>query len=95
MLEEFDQFFEDFGVTCTLATGQTFTGILDRDYQQADLGNAGIESKIANLQCSASNVPNIAEGHILQIGDELFSVKDVEPDGTGMVLLTLIKQNTI
>lgn len=66
--------------------------IFDNAFAQIDLGGSGVESTRPACLARAADVPNVAHGHTLKRGATTYHVVEVQPDGTGMVLLVLEKQ---
>lgn len=100
MLDEpYDVFVSDFGTDARLVTaagGATAVrGILDRPYAEADVGGVGIEATEITFTAATDDMPDIAEGDTLEIALEahqtatVYSIRDLQADGTGMTTLTL------
>lgn len=84
-VENFDAFFTDFGISATVG-GVSCVGIFDKAYALA-LGFAAGTSPVLIVQ--AADVPAVAQDAAVVIGAASYTVTDVEPDGTGLVLLKL------
>jgi hypothetical protein len=69
--------------------GATVPGLFDQGYAE---GVAGLVSG-SNLAftCLADAVPEIERGEDVTIGEDGFTVAGVEPDGTGLVRLVLLR----
>jgi|GEM_PF-6720665 len=80
-------FFSDFGIAATVG-GVSCVGLFDNGYAQALGFVAGTEP---TLVVKAADVPDVEQGDevVVVYGD--FSVTNIEPDGTGLVLLRLQK----
>ena len=67
--------------------------IFDNEYQAAQFrqADAEIESSGPRATCRESDVAGVAHGDTLQIRGTTFSVVEVHPDGTGLVILILSK----
>lgn len=99
----FDEFLEDFfdeeqhgeTATWTPASGdaKSIAGIFNHEFSENSLGTAGAESTTPIFVCQASKVPNIAQGDTLTINSQNYSVRQVEPDGQGVVALVLEKSS--
>jgi hypothetical protein len=76
------------GVAVVSPRGQ-FKGILDRPYQP--VGDIPVESFDVMLTARTSDVTRLGVDHgvALTIGDEVFIVRSVRPDGLGMSELGL------
>lgn len=88
---------EDFG---TLGTYQAegggsalLAGIFDRPTIEISLGDAQSIDAKPTFYCASADVPSGAtgEGDTLQIGDTLYKVFALKPDGTGMTRIHLGK----
>lgn len=67
------------------------TGILERDYYDVDPGGrVPVSSTQPRFSCSSAAIPAGAEsGDTLAIGGTAYTVRVVEPDGTGITTLVL------
>lgn len=89
---------EDFG---TLGTYQVtgggasalLAGIFDRPTLEISLGDAASIDAKPTFYCASADIPPAAagEGDTLQIGDTLYKVFALKPDGTGMTRIHLGK----
>lgn len=75
-----------FGSAATI-NGATVNGIFDRAYVEP-IGNIVGEAAPV-FQCAEADVAAVAPGDGLTIGSAAYTVRNVEPDGTGVVLLRL------
>lgn len=90
-------FYEDFAdsinadtpgyVTATVG-GVGVGGIFDAAYASAFDLSVGVKPAI---HCAHASVPGVAEGTAVTVNDVNYTVADVQPDGTGLVLLVLEK----
>lgn len=81
-------FFGDFAVAATLQSVAVSSGVIfDREYIEA-LGNT-VEGRAPVALAIASEIPSVAQGQSLVIAAATYTVRGVEPDGTGLVLLRL------
>ncbi len=78
-------FFGDFGTTATLASGATVTGIFDA--ASVDVFNAASVGPV--FMATTSQVSSLAYGATLTIASVSYTVRQNDPDGTGMTRLTL------
>lgn len=89
-VEHLSGYFGDFSVAATLQGVAVTSGVIfDADYIEP-LGNI-VEGKSPMATAIASEVPSVAQGQSLVIGATTYTVRGVEPDGTGIVLLRLEK----
>lgn len=65
--------------------GGQVSGIFDAAYADP----LGMENTRPRLLCAAADVPSGAVGQTASIGAEAFTVRAIEPDGTGMAALIL------
>lgn len=87
-VEDLSMFFGDFAVAATLASVAVPSGVIfDAEYLEA-LGNV-VEGRAPVALAIATEVPSVAHGQALVIGAATYTVRGVEPDGTGLVLLRL------
>lgn len=78
-----------FGTAATYLSGTVY-GIFESGFAAAQVGaGAGVEGARYTFTCPAANVPNIARGATLTIAATAYTVKSVQPDGTGVVDLIL------
>lgn len=87
--EPLDAFFADFGVTGTLAGGAAVTGIFDRDYMASLGGQVSATGPAFGVKTSDVAARGIAFGTAITIGGTAYTVRDTQPDGTGVTLLLL------
>lgn len=64
-------------------------GIFDAEYQLVALGTPGIEGAAPVFLCAAAAVPGATHGQTLTIDGTVYTIRGVQPDGTGLVLLIL------
>lgn len=76
----------DFAVAATL-NGVAVNGIFDAEYSEP-LGNLA-EGRAPIFTCALSSIPSVTHGQTLVIGAASYTVRGVEPDGTGVVVLRL------
>ena len=90
----FDGTFDE-EVIYTPASGQgrPARAIFDNEYQAAQFtqADAEIESSGPRATCRESDVAGVAHGDTLEVRSVTFSVVEVHPDGTGLVILILSK----
>ena len=95
MTEDLAVFFDlsRFGTAATWSVGGVpVTGIFDSGYQATQLGlDVGVEGARYAFTCAAAAVPTAAQGQTLTIGAVVYTIRSVQPDGTGLVLLLLHK----
>lgn len=83
--EDLDAFFADFGVSATVG-GVACVGLFDNAFASV-LGFAAGTSPVLIVQ--AADVPAVAQDQAVVVAGGNYTVTDVEPDGTGLVLLKL------
>lgn len=72
--------------------GQTFEGILNREYLAQDIGSAGFESAQTVLYARAVDLDGVEQGDDVEdigIDNKWFEIVEREPDGTGLIMLRL------
>lgn len=83
-VENLTAFFADFGVPATLGAA-TITVIFDAAYADP-LGIAGTEPRAT---CASADVAALVQGSPITIGGKAYTVRDKQPDGTGITVLLL------
>lgn len=89
---------EIFGTEALLrpvSTGKTLRvpGIFDAEYTSVEAGGSvGYATTAPRFLCAAGNLPSaLTEGYRLVVNGVIYTIRVVEPDGTGMTALTLEK----
>lgn len=86
--EDLTPFFADFAVPATLQAVDVANGVIfDRAYLEA-VGNYAEGTGPVALAILA-DMPAVAQGQALVLNATTYTVRGVEPDGTGLVLLRL------
>lgn len=81
----------DFGVSVTKADTSTFTGIFDTDFLAVDVEETEVESNEPVLLARTADTATLAHGSVLLINAVSYTVRGIQPDGTGMTTLFLDK----
>ena len=79
----------DYGTTVTKADATTFTGIFDNDSLAVDLDESEVESTEPTLLARTADVSGLAHGDSLTISAVSYTVRGIQPDGTGMTQIML------
>ena len=79
----------DYGTTVTKADASTFTGIFDNDFLAVDVDESEVESSEPTLLARTADVPSLAHGDTLTISAVSYTVRGIQPDGTGMTQIML------
>jgi len=79
----------DYGTTVTKADTSTFTGIFDNDFLAVDLDESEVESTEPTLLARTADVSGLAHGDTLTISAVSYTVRGIQPDGTGMTQIML------
>ena len=79
----------DYGITVTKADASTFTGIFDNDFLAVDLDESEVESTEPTLLARTADVSGLAHGDSLTISAVSYTVRGIQPDGTGMTQIML------
>ena len=90
LLTDLDTFFSDFGVDAVW-NNTTFKVIFHNAYEAVTLFGLDIESKNPYVEIKDSNVPGIAQGDAFTVNGTPYKVIGIQPDGTGITILTLSK----
>lgn len=82
-------FLADFGVSATYNGTTQITGIFETDYRALD--EDGMEIRLSGpiFYARTADVPADAQGKVLAVAGVNYTIVGVQPDGTGMTLLTL------
>ena len=80
---------KDYGTTVTKADTSTFTAIFDNDFLAVDLDESEVESTEPTLLARTSDVSGLAHGDSLTISSTSYTVRGIQPDGTGMTQIML------
>jgi len=79
----------DYGSTVTKADASTFTGIFDNDFLAVDLDESEVESTEPTLLARTADVSGLTHGDSLTISAVSYTVRGIQPDGTGMTQIML------
>ena len=76
----------------TLDGGPEFLGILTEFYNPIELGFSDITGTQPLFICKTIDVAAAADGSIIILGGETYTVREVQPDNTGITRLRVEKQ---
>ena len=79
----------DYGSTVTKADASTFVAIFDNDFLAVDLDESEVESTEPTLLARTADVSGLAHGDSLTISSTSYTVRGIQPDGTGMTQIML------
>jgi len=80
---------EDFGITATInATHDSVVGIFDKNFQSFD-NDLTLSGTTPMILCRSIDVSDLINGDTLRINNITYTVRDTEPDGTGMTQVIL------
>ena len=79
----------DYGSTVTKADASTFVAIFDNDFLAVDLDESEVESTEPTLLARTADVSGLAHGDLLTISSTNYTVRGIQPDGTGMTQIML------
>ena len=79
----------DYGSTVTKADASTFVAIFDNDFLAVDLDESEVESSEPTLLARTADVSGLAHGDSLTISAVSYTVRGIQPDGTGMTQIML------
>lgn len=94
MVEDLSTFFnvDEFGVQAVLDGARAVTGIFDNGHRQA-LGAIGVQDP--SFTAPSADLATAVQGSALRIdgieGVGRYTVRDIQPDGTGVTTLLLTK----
>lgn len=68
----------------------TIEGILDNAYEDVAAGGpVPFAMSHPHFSCRTTDVPGVARGDTLTIGTVIYTIRNIEPDGTGLTVLML------
>lgn len=67
----------------------TISGIFDNEYIGVPSGDIDVESASPAFTCQTSDVPSADHGDTLVVNSVTYTVRGVQPDGTGITVLLL------
>lgn len=80
---------DDHGVSAVFG-GDTIYGILDNAYEDVLAGGTvPFAMTYPHFSCRTADVPAVSNGSTITINSIAYTVRNVEPDSTGMTLLVL------
>lgn len=79
---------DEFATAATLQGVAVTSGVIFDNGYAEPLGNV-VEGRAPTALAIASEIPAVAQGQTLIVGGTSYTVRGVEPDGTGLVLLRL------
>jgi len=79
----------DYGTTVTKTDASTFTAIFDNDFLAVDVDESEVESSEPTLLARTADVSSLAHGDTLTISAVIYTVRGIQPDGTGMTQIML------
>lgn len=80
---------DEFGVDATFGAA-TVRGVFDSGFAAAQAAFAvGVEGAQLTFRCRSADVPGIAHGATITIYGVAYTVRGVQPDGMGLVMLIL------
>ena len=77
------------GTTVTKTEASTLTAIFDNDFLAVDLDESEVESTEPTLLARTADVSGLAHGDSLTISAVSYTVRGIQPDGTGMTQIML------
>ena len=80
---------EQFGVAVTLPDQTEIAGLFDEEY--VGVGDIPIESSGPAVTCRTSDLSDVTHGASLVIEAITYTIRAVQPDGTGITVLRLEK----
>lgn len=88
---------DEWAADITIPGPATIQGIVDAEFQGAEIGEYGITASAPQFTCRTADIPSLAETNTITIAndpggnDGTYTVKEIQSDGTGISLVTLIK----
>jgi hypothetical protein len=87
MIDHLDGFFNDFAIAATLPSGAVVRGLLDTPSSQP----LGIMNTAPTFTAKSIDVASLSAGNTITVASAAYTVRAIEPDGTGISVLTLEK----
>lgn len=81
----------DFGVDITVGA-QTIKGIFDSAHTDVVTGEVPFSLQETQVMVRSEDANGLGEGSSISVGSDDYVVTDVQPDGTGMTVLTMEAQ---
>ena len=82
-----------FGVTASYTpsggSASNVNGIFDNEFFEAGVGEVGVAFQQPRFLCRTSDVSSAAEGDAITINSVAYTIRVVQPDGTGTTTLVL------
>jgi hypothetical protein len=79
----------DYGSTVTKADARTVVAMFDNDFLAVDVDESEVESSEPTLLARTADVSSLAHGDTLTISAVNYTVRGIQPDGTGMTQIML------
>lgn len=89
--EDLDIFLDDFGQEVVFNGTLTVKAIFDNAFYNTQLGDIDISTTLPRLTCKSSDVETISSKNTVVVSGTTYKVIELQPDGTGMTIITLIK----
>ena len=70
-------------------SASTVNGIFNNVYFEIPGGETSIEGKNATFNCRTSDISSVAHGDTLAVSGTTYTVRGIQPDGTGATTLVL------
>jgi hypothetical protein len=90
LLADINAFFTDFAVDASYH-GASIRVIFDESYKLVNALTGGIESTGPQAICQSSDVAGAQHGEQIVVNDTAYYITGIEPDGSGITVLTLSK----
>lgn len=88
-VDDISALLRDFGTSVTLPSAAVITAIFDADY--VAVGDMAVESSGPVLTCRTADVSGLSLGQSVTIDAQAYTVRSIQPDGTGVTVLRLEK----
>lgn len=80
-------------VTFDTSPARVVTGYFDNAFVDANLGETIMDTTQPRIACRAVDVAGIPRGTMATIGDQSFSVVQIQPEGTGLATVTFAHED--
>ena len=73
----------------TETSSYSVRGIFENEYETVNVGELGVESSGPKFTAATETLPGVADSDTIKVKEVTYTVRDVEPDGTGITTLRL------
>lgn len=82
----------EFGLVVHRPGSSSFSALFDEEHLELEIGGNAISSRQPELIAQDADITGLAQGSPLVINGQPYTVTDIQPDGTGMSVIKLVRQ---